>query len=213
MKAQSKEKKRRKSKIHTEEAAELLLTEIKRLVARPLGSEIVPFRELLDDWGVERAELPVTTLPVLAHLEGLSAHANEDTRPLVQTLIDTAGDLHWRQSFTEQDISAEFLSQYGWTDVVGQRGPFVSSKVRAGFVLFAPHMYYPPHAHVAEELYVVLAGNAEWQKGEEPFNPKTPGAVILHTTMMFHAMRSAEEPLLAFYMWRGGDLIQKPTFG
>jgi hypothetical protein len=56
----------------------------------------------------------------------------------------------------------------------------------------------------------VLGGSAEWQRGTEPWVRRLPGAFILHTSRIGHAMRSGEEPLFALYAWHGvleSDLV------
>jgi hypothetical protein len=55
----------------------------------------------------------------------------------------------------------------------------------------------------AVELYLVLGGTAEWQRGDEPWRRRPPGAFILHPSRIGHAMRTLEEPLLALYAWHG----------
>jgi mannose-6-phosphate isomerase-like protein (cupin superfamily) len=72
--------------------------------------------------------------------------------------------------------------------------------------LLGPAAHYPSHAHRAEELYLVLSGTADWQRGDEPFAARRPGAVIIHASSEPHAMQTAQEPLLALYLWRGADL-------
>ncbi len=95
-------------------------------------------------------------------------------------------------------------------DIIGDPGPVPSQIMFCGFILMAPQTFYPTHNHTAVELYLVLGGTAEWQRGTEPWTRRPPGAFILHRSEIGHAMRSLEEPLLALYAWHGdleSDLV------
>jgi mannose-6-phosphate isomerase-like protein (cupin superfamily) len=193
------------------QAVDTVFKAIQDFVRIPHSQEIESFVPLLDDWGIERRDMPPTDLPVLSHLDATLSRTNATTRALTKVLLDNRKQLNWRQSFNKNDITgAKFLNEYGWTDVVGKIGPLVSSKVRAGFVIWAPKCYYPNHAHVAEELYVILSGTGEWEHNDV-VKMQPPGACFLHRKMEWHATRAFDEPVLAFYMWRNGDLLEKPS--
>ena len=169
-------------------------------------------RPFLADWPdtpPSRGQLP-STLPVLRCLPDTLANTTPQTRPLVTRLLETP-NLAWRQTYAAADLGAAFLEGYGWTELIGLRGPIPSETLAAGFLLLGPHIHYPNHHHAAEELYIPLAGTAEWARGEQPFTPRPPGTTIHHPSRMPHAMRTAETPLLALYLWRDGDLAEKST--
>jgi hypothetical protein len=87
--------------------------------------------------------------------------------------------------------------------LAGPGGLVASEELALGVLMLGPGIHYPTHRHPAVEIYVPLAGEAEWQKGEEPWRREPPGAVIRHESMMPHATRTLAEPLLAAYLWRG----------
>ena len=147
-------------------------------------------------------------LPVLGWLAATADYATPATAPLVNALLATPG-LAWRQTYGAADLPAEFLARYGWTELIGRRGPVPSETIAAGFLLLGPATHYPRHCHQAEELYIPLAGTADWLREEAPFAPIPPGTPIHHPSWLVHAMRTHAQPLLAFYLWRGGDLAQK----
>jgi hypothetical protein len=68
--------------------------------------------------------------------------------------------------------------------------------------MLGPASITRPTAILDRDLWIP-AGEAEWQKGEEPWRREPPGAVIRHESMMPHATRTLAEPLLAAYLWRG----------
>jgi Dimethlysulfonioproprionate lyase len=53
-------------------------------------------------------------LPVVQALRGLSDYAAPRTRALVETIAALAGELDWRQTYTEADFGARFLDNYGY---------------------------------------------------------------------------------------------------
>ena len=190
----------------TASPAEALAHQI-RHVLEPL-SIAKPF---LQDWPVLRASRPAQPfgLPVLAWLNGLPPLAAPATQSLVQGLVASADALEWRQTYTAADFGPAFLDRYGWSELIGLRGPIPSTAIACGVMLLGPEIDYPPHAHEAEELYLPLAGTALWLRGDEPWRSRPPGEPIHHPSWMPHAMRTAAEPLLALYVWRGGALTAK----
>jgi hypothetical protein len=152
---------------------------------------------------------PPRRLPVCDHLPRLPALASPATISLVRALVDRADALEWRQTYSAADFGAAFLSGYGWTEVIGLRGPIPSERLACGFLLLGPDIEYPAHAHEAEELYLPLAGEALWMRGDARWVSRAVGEPILHPSWMPHATRTRDEPMLALYLWRGGDLAAK----
>ena len=72
-----------------------------------------------------------------------------------------------------------------------------------GAIIFAPHIDYPPHIHPAVELYYLVAGEGEWQRGDEGWTTHTAGALIHHPASIAHATRTAETPVLALVCLTG----------
>ena len=168
----------------------------------PLG-EAEPFLAEAPPLVANRAQTP-RTLPVCAALQTLSERS-----ALVDALVEAAPSLEWRQTYSATDFGEEFLRRYGWTELIGLRGPIASSRLAAGFLLLGAGVEYPSHAHEAEELYLPLAGRALWRRGTEPFIERAPGEAVFHSAWTPHAMRTLSEPMLAAYLWRGGDLAAK----
>ncbi len=179
--------------------------------ARALLQDIEAARPFLASWPDLGATRPVapSSLPVLSWLDAARRSSIPSTDPLVAALVDHAAALAWRQSYTAEDFGAAFLDRYGWTELVGLRGPVPSETVACGILMLGPDIDYPFHAHEAEELYVPLAGAAHWTRGHEAAVEHAAGTPIHHPSWVPHAMRTGAEPLLALYVWRGGDLAAK----
>jgi len=102
-----------------------------------------------------------------------------------------------------------FLEKYGWTELIGLRGPITSNRVACGFLLLGPEIEYPQHCHESEEVYVPLTGQTLWQQSNQDWVYRASGLPIYHASWALHAMRTETTPLLALYLWRGGNLVQK----
>jgi hypothetical protein len=165
----------------------------------------------LDDWPplVASRAVPATWLPVCDCLPQLASQAAGTLSPLVAGLMAGARGMDWRQTYGAADFGADFLHGYGWTELIGLRGPIPSTQVAVGFLLLGSGITYPPHAHEAVELYLPLSGTALWQHGAGAFAPVPPGMPIRHDSWVPHAMQTGDQPLLAAYVWRGGDLAAK----
>lgn len=148
-------------------------------------------------------------LPVCGVLGAAAEGAPSDFAPLVRGVRDGAAGLRWGQTYGAEAFGADFLQGYGWTELIGLRGPIASEAVAVGVLLLGPGVHYPPHAHEATEVYMPLSGVAEWMRGDGPYAPVAPGVAIRHPSWLPHGMRTGDAPLVAAYVWRGGDLAAK----
>lgn len=164
------------------------------------------------DWSMPERKLAPRGLPCLVHLDRVASIAGEESRPLARFLGDHAGEFHWGQTYTSADFGENFLENYGWLEVFGTRGHFANDAVAGGFLILGPGIEYPDHHHVAEELYIPLTGATEWRMGGGGgWRQRDAGVLIHHASNISHAMRTGDEPLLAFYLWRGGPLAARST--
>ena len=171
-------------------------------------------KALLAGWPEVEYGLPCSPrpLPVLHYLPRVMTCTAPATESLAAQMIAEVAKLDWRQSFTA-GMSDGFLANYGWTEIIGPRGPIVADRLACGFLLLGPRTAFPSHRHAAEELYVPLAGTAFWQRGRRPYAPCPPGQMLHHSPWLPHAVRTADEPLLALYVWRGDALMHAPLLG
>jgi hypothetical protein len=156
-------------------------------------------------------------LPVLEWLPCAAQAAPAFSAELCAMLTDAAGDLAWQQTYGQADVTSgaietSFLDRYGWCEVVGPRAATISDRIACGFLLLGPGTFYPSHRHEAEELYLPLSGSAAWRQGDGEWQQRQPGTLIHHASFETHAMRTAAAPLLALYLWRGGNVGAKASF-
>ena len=148
-------------------------------------------------------------LPVQSYLPQMAKQAPGENRPFIDQLIRMQSDLHFNQTYSSEDFGEAFLQQYGWIKFLGPDAYWHSDLLSSGLVLFGDNVTYPEHWHEAEELYFPLSGTAEWYHEEKGWQKISPCPLIHHTSNIKHSMRTSGEPLLAIYIWRGGNLVQK----
>jgi quercetin dioxygenase-like cupin family protein len=110
--------------------------------------------------------------------------------------------LPWDYQYPPHPSADDLATRIGFAELIGPDGPMDAPQCRVGFTLMAADTFYPLHAHPAIELYLVIAGHAEWTaSGRRQRVP--PGGFVLHRCNEPHAMRTLTEPLLALYSWSG----------
>ena len=111
---------------------------------------------------------------------------------------------HWRETYKDTDIGEDFLSRFGCYCLIGDGGPFSSKKMRAWMVYSSPKLHYRWHHHPGEEMYLVIAGAAEFfRKGAAPMTLRS-GETSAHASNQPHAMETYDSPVLAYVIWRNG---------
>jgi mannose-6-phosphate isomerase-like protein (cupin superfamily) len=128
---------------------------------------------------------------------------------LLDTLLETAPAIDWiggDSGYGGEPGMEAFCANYAFCALAGPARwatgcSAVSDEVGFNFTVQGPGVTYPDHAHKAIELYYVVSGKALWKRGDEPWVERYPGEVILHTAGMRHAMKTADEPLVAMAVW------------
>lgn len=177
-----------------------------------IGLDEIGLSPFLSGWPSEPFKTRIvfqSTLPVLSCLPELVTNANAETKRIVKLLETSAEHLAWGQTYAAEDFGAGFLEKYGWTELIGLRGPIKSNAIACGFLLLGPDIEYPLHSHEAEEVYVPLNSQSLWRQGNDLWISRPGGVPIYHRSGLTHGMRTDSAPLLALYLWRDGDLAQK----
>lgn len=160
--------------------------------------------------GVERT-IPALRLPVVeAWLEtAVSLAQGHEGETIANAMWEVAARFHWivpLLNYTGEPDITHLQQHQTYTEIAGPPSPYQPhinyhcDNLFFGFLLQAPHTYYPPHVHKAEEFYFVLGGTAVWQRGRE-WQVRPPGSFIHHGSGVVHAMQTHREPLLALVAW------------
>ncbi len=101
------------------------------------GIKDVHIESFLTDWPsaicITRPVLP-HGLPVLSRLPAAVKAAGKNTEGIVKLLAAQANRIAWGQTYSAQDLGVGFLEKYGWTELIGLRGPIASNRVACGFL-------------------------------------------------------------------------------
>ena len=105
------------------------------------------FREAIADWGEDWTGVAPVHLPASDLLADALPFAGPGTaeRELMGLYVKERASRFWEQSYTAADeaVGADLLAGYGYCEIVGKRGPFLSGRVRAGVGVFAANVDYP----------------------------------------------------------------------
>lgn len=202
---------------HDRTADQRLLDAIQTFVSGRSDDAVNRFQPGIRDWGDTWCGVAPYHLGAADTLSDCLALTAPQTHALVAGFDRDKASRKWEQSYTKADgvVGEDMLNGYGFAEVIGKHGPFVSTRVRAGIGVWGPDIVYPAHRHAAEEVYVVLAGRAIFRLGEAEAATdaeRLPGDAVHVRSMMTHGFRTTDEPLVVFYIWQAGDLREKSSF-
>ncbi|WP_227268482.1 dimethylsulfonioproprionate lyase family protein [Roseobacter weihaiensis] len=141
---------------------------------------------------------PATVRPCEA-LTAAVAHSND---PLFGRAVEALLSLPWRAPGFGR-LPARLADRMAVVELLGPTGYIRHKAVRVGFLFQDAQLGYPPHSHAAEEIYLLLQGQADWQIDGRPIGLCRAGKLVHHLPWQPHAMQTAKEPLLALWAWRG----------
>ncbi len=123
---------------------------------------------------------------------------------LRDAFIDAAPHAHWRETYKGTDIGDDFLARFGCYCLIGDGGPFKSDLFRAWLVYMPANLHYTWHHHPGEEMYLTLAGEAEFFREGAPAETLREGQTSYHASNQPHAMTTRDHPVMAYVVWRNG---------
>ncbi len=134
----------------------------------------------------------------------LAASCTEDCAAIFSAARSAVGHVNWTEFYAPDLWSRPFLPNFANGEGIGPAGTLRCHEFILGLFILGPNTLYPAHAHPAEEFYLVLTGDAEFQIGaNEPFRPVASGDVAWHCSGVSHAIRTHSHPLFAVVGWRG----------
>ncbi len=192
-----------------------LLAAVQEFTLNHAHPEVDGFKSAMRDWGADWTATSAGHLAVADTLADSVARCDTGSRQLLQTFASHNHRLHWEQSYRKQDglVPDAMLDAYGFAEIIGLRGPFVSDRIRAGIAIWGAQVDYPQHQHQAEEVYILLAGSAEFRFDSNTAQTQRAGDVVYVESNRRHGFRSGDESLVVFYLWQAGDLRQTSSFG
>ena len=118
--------------------------------------------------------------------------------PLDSIVEKIANLVIWHEE--SRGVTDLFKGGNAFAEIIGKRGLMVSNHIRLGLYIQKPEINYPLHAHNAEEYYLILSGNTDWQIENKKFRVG-PGCIVHHHSSEAHGTHTDKEPLLAVWIW------------
>ncbi|MEM7215744.1 MAG: dimethylsulfonioproprionate lyase family protein [Pseudomonadota bacterium] len=164
------------------------------------------------DWNLTGRDVQPQQVPAVKELPEVVQHLGEQEKQLGKLFVDLREQLHWIQSYSADDFGQHMVDHYGYVEIIGTRGHYVSDSLAAGIVYFGRGINYPEHWHDSHALYYPLTGTGLWSQSGGEYLPKKSGEFVFHEPGEPHALKVPDLPLLAVWVWRGGDLAQKSDY-
>jgi len=132
----------------------------------------------------------------------LSDIVESESHPLLSSLCDCYKSLSWRPSGFGR-LPAEITNHVAVVEIIGPSGMIIDKRFRFGLLLQDPQIHYAKHQHAAEELYLVLNGEAAWSIDDNEMITREVGEFIHHAENQPHQMKTNNESLFAMWAWLG----------
>ena len=123
---------------------------------------------------------------------------------LVGAMCAEMHELPWHPPYAPGvDAGPGFAELAASSGRVGPKAPVRSDRVAAGFFAIGQGVDYFDHAHEPAELYIPIAGEAEFWAEGKGWRRLGPDSVMVHPPWQWHAMRTPDSPVLVLWMWLG----------
>lgn len=109
---------------------------------------------------------------------------------------------HWRETYKGTKIDAAFMEKFACYCIIGDNAPFSSDTLRLFMVYMPAGLFYPWHHHPAEEMYLVVSGNAVFMREDCQDERLTEGQTSYHASNQSHAMKTTDDSVLCLVAWR-----------
>ncbi len=132
----------------------------------------------------------------------LSSFLQDGQSDLISLLLQCSDLLTWREAGFGK-LPEEFSKRIFACEIIGPKGIIDNPSMRVGLLLQLDYVAYPKHWHSAEELYLVLLGEAQWSVDDGSPEVRFPETFVHHRSNQPHSMTTSDEPLLAMWGWTG----------
>ena len=145
------------------------------------------------NFSTEQCALPATILSVMQ---------KSDAHPLCGDIVEMP--LDWRPPETSKSpLYAKHSIFKSHVELVGPDGLVKSESIRLGLYGMLPNSEYGIRTHPAEEIYIMLAGECFWKRGDAPYCCERPNGRSYHPSMMPHASKTEDQSFMSVYVWVG----------
>lgn len=127
--------------------------------------------------------------------------------PLETIIKKTATSMCWREIYkvppdTTHPEKYDFSKKFGCYSLIGNDAPFSSDLMRLFIVYMPANLIYPWHSHPAEEIYLMLSGEAIFKRQNYDDEQLGEGQTMFHQSQIAHQIETKDKPMLALVAWR-----------
>ena len=128
---------------------------------------------------------------------------NDEQIDKVHNLISNlAPHVNWNNGYSEDQTSKEFLDKYGFFELIGPTGHFVTTDMALYVNYLDKNSYYPWHNHEAEELYFIVSGEAKFESESEKPKILKSTDIRFHKSYEAHRITTTNKNILSFVIWK-----------
>ncbi len=121
----------------------------------------------------------------------------------IHNLISTLSPyVNWEKGYDEKEVGKKFLKKYGFFELIGPTGHFLTSKMGLYVNFLDSDTCYPWHNHEAEELYFVISGEAKFESKNEKSEILKSTNTRFHKSYQPHSITTTNEKILTFVIWK-----------
>ena len=132
----------------------------------------------------------------------LSVLQQPDAHPLCGDIIGMPFD--WRPPETSNSpLYAKHSIFKSHVELFGPDGLVKSKALRLGLYGMLPNSEYGVRIHPAEEIYIMLAGECYWKRGDAPYCCEKSNGRSYHPSLMPHASKTEDQAFMSVYAWIG----------
>ena len=159
--------------------------------------EMIAKRELRKvskaNFSIKQSDLPAPIISVMR---------KSDAHPICGDIIEMPFD--WRPPQTSNSpLYAKHSIFKSHVELVGPDGLVQSNALRLGLYGMLPNSEYGIRTHLAEEIYIMLAGECFWKRGDAPYCCERPNGRSYHPSLMPHALKTEDQAFMSVYAWVG----------
>jgi len=127
---------------------------------------------------------------------------DSEAHPLCKLIAQTP--LPWAPPETSNDKTyVKHSTCKAHVELIGPGGLAKSNTLRLGLYGMLPNSEYGIRTHPAEEIYIMLAGQAYWKRAEAPYTIHSTGERSYHPSMMEHGTKTGDRAFMSVYAWYG----------
>jgi mannose-6-phosphate isomerase-like protein (cupin superfamily) len=127
---------------------------------------------------------------------------NDQIDKIHNLISDLSQEVYWESGYSENEVNKEFLSKYGFFELIGPTGHFLTSEMALWVNFLDKNSYYPPHNHEAEELYFVVSGEAKFESKDEQSKILKSKDTRFHKSYQAHSITTFDKKILSFVIWK-----------